>query len=123
MCWVGCQPRVELRKRNEQEYKQQNLMCSKMSAVVAAANFQKRKNNERICGFLSGIVSEKRLLSCSRYSAHCRIEMKTSLTVQRRKGERPAPVAASVSVQGYSVQYKGYNLIGVTTERLGLPKQ
>ncbi len=81
MCWVGCQPRVELRKRNEQEYEQQNLTCSKLSAVVATANFQKRKNNERIFVFLSGIVSEKRLLSCSRCSAHCRIEMKTSLTV------------------------------------------
>ncbi len=72
MCWVGPQPRVgrqprvELRKRNEQEYEQQKLMCSKMSAVVAMANFQQRKTKKRICGFLSGIVSEKRLLSCSR---------------------------------------------------------
>jgi hypothetical protein len=47
MCWVGCQPRVELRKRNEQEYEQQNLMCSKLSAVVATANFQQRKNKEK----------------------------------------------------------------------------
>jgi hypothetical protein len=41
-------------------------LCSKLSAVVATANFQQRKTKKKICGFLSGIVSEKRLLSCSR---------------------------------------------------------
>jgi hypothetical protein len=67
MCRIGCQPRVELRKRNKQEYEQQKLTCSKMSVVVATANFQQRKMKKSIfCGFLSGIVSEKRLLSCSR---------------------------------------------------------
>jgi hypothetical protein len=65
MCWVGCQPRVKLRKRNEQEYEQQKLPCSKLSPVVATGNFQHRKTKKRICGFRSGIVSEKRLLSCS----------------------------------------------------------
>jgi hypothetical protein len=114
MCWVGCQPRVELRKRNEQEYEQQKLTCSKLRAVVAKANFQQRKTKKKICGFLSGIVSEKRLLSCSQWSARCRIGMKTSLT----KAKERATSACScrrVSVQRNSVQYKGYNLIGVTT--------
>jgi hypothetical protein len=44
MCWVGRQPRVELRKRDEQKYEQQKLMCSKLSAVVATADFQEEKN-------------------------------------------------------------------------------
>ncbi len=47
MCWVGCQPRVELRKRNEQKYEQETLTCSKLSAVVATANFQQKKNEEK----------------------------------------------------------------------------
>jgi hypothetical protein len=47
MSWVGCQPRVELRKRNEQKYDQQKLTCSKLSAVVATANFQHKKNEEK----------------------------------------------------------------------------
>jgi hypothetical protein len=74
-------------------------LCSKLSAVVATANFQQRKTKKKICGFLSRIVSEKRLLSCSRWSAHCRIEMKTSL--MKAKRERPALVAA------YMWVYKG----------------
>jgi hypothetical protein len=56
------------------------------------------------------------LLSCSQWSAHCRIEMKTSLTKAKERATSACSCRrVSVSVQGYSVQYKGYNLIGVTT--------
>jgi hypothetical protein len=47
MCWVGCQPRVELRKKGKQKKKQQKLMCSKLSAVVAMADFQQEKNERK----------------------------------------------------------------------------
>ncbi len=47
MCWVRCQPRVELRKRNKQEYEQHKLTCSKLSAVVATDNFQQRKKKKK----------------------------------------------------------------------------
>jgi hypothetical protein len=47
MRWVGCQPRVELRKRKRQKYEQQKVTCSKLSAVVATADFQQRKTKEK----------------------------------------------------------------------------
>jgi hypothetical protein len=80
------------------------------------ANFQQRKTKKKICGFLSGIVSEKCLLSCSQCSAHCRTEMKTSLMKAKERATSACSCRhVSVSVQRYRVQYKGYNLIGVTT--------
>jgi hypothetical protein len=47
MCSVGCQPRVEQHKRGEQKYEQQKLTCSKLSAVVATADFQQEKNERK----------------------------------------------------------------------------
>jgi hypothetical protein len=47
MCWVESQPSVELRKRNGQKYEQQKLICSKLSAVVALADFQHKKNKRK----------------------------------------------------------------------------
>jgi hypothetical protein len=42
--------------------------------------------------------------------------MKTSLTKAKERATSACSCRrVSVSVQGYSVQYKGYNLIGVTT--------
>jgi hypothetical protein len=49
--------------------------------------------------------------------------MKTSLT--KAKGRATSACSyrpVSVSVQGYSVQYKGYNLLGVTTVEGGTTK-
>ncbi len=59
-------------------------------------------------------LSEKRLLSCSHWSVHCKRYRQKSLT----KAKDRATCAGNcqcVSVQKYSVQYKGYKLIGVTT--------
>jgi hypothetical protein len=42
--WMSAQGRTA--QRNEQEYKQQKLTCSKLSAVVAMANFQQRKTKK-----------------------------------------------------------------------------
>jgi hypothetical protein len=53
-----------------------------------------KRTKEKICGFLSGIVSEKRLLSCSQCSAHCGVERKLHLGGLKR--ERPALVSADV---------------------------
>ncbi len=47
MCWVGCQPRVELRKRKQQKYEQQKVTCSEFSVVVATADFQQGKTKEK----------------------------------------------------------------------------
>jgi hypothetical protein len=44
---AGCQPRVELRKRKGQKFEQQKVTCSKLSAVVATADFQQRKTKEK----------------------------------------------------------------------------
>ncbi len=65
MSWVGCQPRVELRKKANKNTSNETT-CSKLSAVVATANFQQKEWNEKeFCGFLSEIESEKRFVSCS----------------------------------------------------------
>jgi hypothetical protein len=41
--WVGCQPRVETAQREQTEIRATKIMCSKLSAVVATANFQQKK--------------------------------------------------------------------------------
>jgi hypothetical protein len=70
------------------------------------------------CCFLIEIASEKCCESCSQWSVHCENLKQKSLT---KAGERATSardcwrVNVGVSVQQYSVQCKGYNLIGVTT--------
>jgi hypothetical protein len=51
VCWAGCQPRVKLCKESEQKYRQQKLTCSKLSAVVATADFQQKKRNKKLVDF------------------------------------------------------------------------
>jgi hypothetical protein len=64
------------------------------------------------------MLSKKCCESCSQWSVHCKTWNKKSLT---KAGERATSaddcrrVSVGVSVQQYSVQCKGYNLIGVTT--------
>ncbi len=71
---------------------------------------------KKVCWSLSKIKSEKCLLSCSRWNVHRKSWMKVSLT---KAGKRVTSMCScrhvSVSVQRFSVQYKGYNLVGVTT--------
>jgi hypothetical protein len=66
--------------------------------------------------FLSEIGSYKSLRSCCQCSAHCKNWNEISLT---RAWERATGACrcrrVSVGVQRYSVQRRGYNLIGVTT--------
>ncbi len=79
----------------------------------------KRKLNlEKNWLFLNEIVSKKCCEKCSQWSVHCKTWNKKSLT---KTGERVTGtddcwrVSVGVSVQQYSVQSKGYNLIDVTT--------
>ncbi len=93
----------------------------RVSAVVATANFQQKEWMwKNVYWFLSEIESEKHWLSCNRYNVHRKSWTKISLT----KAEERATSACncrrvSLSVQRCSVQYKGYNLIRVTTMEEG----
>jgi hypothetical protein len=40
-----------MRKESKQKYGQQNKMCLKLSAVVATANFQQKKQNKKFVDF------------------------------------------------------------------------
>ncbi len=100
MCWVGCQPRVELHKRGEQKIRATKINVFKIECCGSYGRLPTGKEREKkICWFLSGIVSEKCLRSCSHWSAHCVVEWK--LHLQRLKRERPALVAANVWVWVY----------------------
>jgi hypothetical protein len=60
---MSAQGRKLRKKWTKDEYE---IMCSKLSAVVATANFQQKERSKKmVCRFLSKIESEKRLLSCS----------------------------------------------------------
>jgi hypothetical protein len=70
------------------------------------------------CWFISEIASKKCSESFRQWSVHCKTWNKKSFT---KAAERATSadgcrcVSVGVSVQQYSVQCKGYNLIGVTT--------
>ncbi len=102
------------------KYKQ-GICVQKLSAVVVAmANFQQKEWMwKKVCWFLSEIKSEKRLLSCSQWSVHRKSWTKVSLT---KAGERATSACSCrrMSAQSCSVQYKVYNLIGVTTVEEGV---
>jgi hypothetical protein len=91
-------------------------MCSKLSVVVALANFQQKNWNEKFLYF--EIKSEAlRAYKVVANAVHTvKLERRMSLTRARERATSAWRCRrVSVGVQRYSVQYKGYNLIGVTT--------
>jgi hypothetical protein len=109
VCWVGGQPRVEnyVRWANKNTINERDVF--KIERCGSYSQLPTGKMKQKVCRFISEIVSKKRLLSCSQWRAHCRIEMKKH-HLRRRKRERPAPVDADVWV------YRGtvYNTKGTT---------
>jgi hypothetical protein len=47
MCWVGCQPRVELRKRNEQKYEQQKVNVFKIECCGSYGQLPTEKEQRK----------------------------------------------------------------------------
>jgi acid stress-induced BolA-like protein IbaG/YrbA len=95
-------------QKKRTKYEQQKVTCSKLSAVVATADFQQKKTKEKDLGIPEWNLKREALAKISLIKAK---ERATSAYSCRR-----------VSVQGYSVQYKGYNLVGVTTVEEGTTK-
>jgi hypothetical protein len=107
----NCAKRADKKTSNE-------VMCSKLSAIIATATSNKKNEVKKICWILNEILSEKGLLSVANEVHTVELERKTSLT----KAEEKATGACRcqrVSVQSYSVQYKRYNLVRVTTVKGG----
>ncbi len=73
-----------------------------------------KRMKQKNCRFQSETGSFESLRSCSQWNAHRLNWRKMSLT-RAKERTTSACRCRRVSVQRYSVQYKGYNLIGVTT--------
>ncbi len=93
----------------------------KLSTVITPASLQQ---NWIVCRFQSKIRAKMlkgKNKNCSRWAAHCKIIWKI-FTLAKLAKERAMFSCWSMkneSVENYSVQYNGYNLIGVTTVERG----
>ncbi len=109
----------KLYKKNWQQYSKiwvRKQTCSKLSAVVAPVQLPTERMKQKVCRLLSKIGSGRacKVLANEVYT----VELKRKMSLTKAK-ERATSTCrcrrVSMSVQRYSVQYKGYNLMGVTT--------
>ncbi len=88
----------------------------KIECCGSSGQLPTERMEQKVCRFQSKIRSFESLRSWSQCSVHRKIGAKMSLTRAKERATSACRCrSVSVSVQRYSVQYKGYNLIGVTT--------